>query len=258
MCKLCLKERDLQDSHLLPSAVWRRLNEPGPKLHPPILMTEKVALTTSQQIHDYVLCRDCEQLLNKNGEHYTISQMHGKRGFPLLRRLRGAQAIASAGTVRSYCGAAIGVDTEKLAYFGLSVVWRAGAHEWKNSYSDKPTYSIDLGPFLEPMRRYLLGTASFPSNISVNVQVASDAQSQRSAYTPSWAVGARCPVVGFLVCGIHFAVAMGNPLPPEYLQTCCYNSPEKVIFEKDISEQSKRAFNRLYATTRVSGKLRRR
>jgi hypothetical protein len=154
--------------------------------------------------------------------------MRGKRGFPLLQRLHGAQAIASAGTVRSYRGAAIGVDTEKLAYFGLSVVWRAGAHEWNNSYSDKPTYSIDLGPFLEPMRRYLLGTASFPSNITVNVQVASDTRSQCSAYSPSWATGARCPVVGFLACGIHFAVAMGNPLPPEYLQTRCYNSPDKM------------------------------
>ena len=215
-------------------------------------------MTSSRQIHDYVLCGDCEQLLNKNGEHYTIGQMRGKRGFPLLQRLRDAPPLASVGTVSSYNGAAIGIDTEKLSYFALSVVWRAGAYEWKNLYSDKPTYSIDLGLFLEPIRQFLLGTAPFPPNIAVNVQVASDLQSQRSAYTPSWAAGARCPVVGFLVCGIHFAVAMGNPLPPEYLSTCCRNSPNRVIFEKDISGQSTRAFNRLYATTRVVGKLRNR
>lgn len=256
MCKLCLLTKDLRDSHMLPSAVWRLLNETSQKLRHPILMTGKVALTTSRQIHGYVLCSDCEQLLNKNGEHYTIGQMRGKRGFPVLQRLRVALPMASAGTVCSYNGAAIGVDTEKLAYFALSVVWRAGAHKWKNLYSDEPTYSIDLGPFLERMRKYLLGTSPFPPNITVNVQVASDTQSQRSAYTPSWAAGARCPVVGFLVCGIHFAVAMGNPLPPEYLQTCCYNSPQKIIFEKDISGQSTRAFNRLYATTRIVGQLR--
>jgi len=50
---------------------------------------------------------------------------------------------------------------------------------------------------------------------------------------------------------------MGNPLPSDYLQTCCYNSPDKVIFEKDISGQSMRAFNRLYTTARVAGQLRR-
>ena len=258
VCKLCLQLKDLRDSHMLPSAVWRLLNEPGHKLRHPILMTEKVAVTTSRQIHDYVLCDDCEQRFNRMGEHYTIRQMRGKRGFPLLHRLRSAQPVASAETVRLYHGAAIGVDTEKLAYFALSVVWRAGAYEWKNLYSDKSTYSIDLGPFLEPMRQFLVGAAPFPVNVSVNVQVASDTQSQRSAYTPSWATGAQCPVVGFLVCGIHFAVAMGNPLPSDYLQTCCYNSPDKLIFEKDISGQSTRAFNRLYATARVAGQLRRR
>jgi hypothetical protein len=256
LCKLCLLTKDLRDSHMLPSAVWRLLNEPGQKLRHPILITEKVALTTSRQIHDYVLCDICEQLLNINGEDCTISQMRGKRAFPLLQRLHVALPMASVGTVSSYNGAAIGVETEKLAYFALSVVWRAGAHKWRNLYSDESTYSIDLGLFLELMRQYLLGMAPFPSNVTVTVRVASDTQSQRCAYPPSWAKGTQCPVVGFLVCGIHFSVAMGNPLPAEYLKMCCYNSPDKVIFETDISGQSTRAFNRLYATTRVVGQLR--
>jgi hypothetical protein len=256
MCKLCLQTKELRDSHMLPSAVWRLLNEPGHKLNHPILMTEKLALTSSRQIHNYVLCADCEQLLNKNGEHYTIAQMRGRRGFPLLDRLRKTTPIASFESVSSYSGSAAGVDTEKLVYFGLSVVWRAGAYKWKNLYSDNAIYFLDLGSFLEPMRQYLLGTAPFPSHITVNVQAASDTQSQWSAYTPAWAAGGRCPVVGFLACGIHFAVAMGNPHPPGYLLACCHNSGEKIIFEKDISGQSTRAFNRLYATTRVVGQLR--
>jgi hypothetical protein len=255
ICKLCLQFKGLRDSHMMPSAIWRLLNEPGHRLHHPILMTEKLALTSARQIHDYVLCGDCEQRLNKNGEDYAVSQMRGKRGFPLLERLQVAMPMASAETVRSYDGAAIGVNTEKLAYFALSVVWRAGAYKWRNLYSDQRTYSIDLGAFLEPMRQYLLGTAPFPSSITVNVQVASDTRSQCSAYSPSWAAGTRYPVIGFLACGIHFAVAMGNPLPPEYLQTCCHNSPHRIIFEKDLSGQSGKAFNRLYATTRVVGKL---
>jgi hypothetical protein len=172
VCKLCLQLKDLRASHLLPSGVFRLLNEPGHKLRHPILMTEKVAVTTSRQIRDYVLCDDCEQRFNRMGEHYTVGQMCGRRGFPLLQRLRSTQPVASAETVRLHHGAAIGVDTEKLAYFALSVVWRAGAYKWNNLYSDKTTYSIDLGPFLEPMRQFLLGTGPFPVNVSVNVQVA--------------------------------------------------------------------------------------
>ncbi len=221
-------------------------------------MTEKVALTTSRQIHDCVLCGDCEQLLNKNGENYVISQMRGKHGFPLLDRLRVAPSVGSAGNVRVYNGADIGVDTEKLAYFAVSVVWRAGVHKWRNLYSNNSTYSIDVGPFLEPMRQYLLGTGPFPANLAVNVQAATDFHSQRSAYTPSLAAGTPCPIFGFLTCGIHFAIAMGTPLPQQYFQTCCHNSPGKLIFEKDLRGQSTRAFNRLYGTTSVTGQLRRR
>jgi hypothetical protein len=255
-CKLCLQTKELRDSHLLPSAVWRLLNEPNHELRHPITMTEKVALTTSRQLHDCVLCNDCEQRLNRNGERYAISQMRGRRVFPLLERLRIAQCIASYGNVRVYNGAAIGVDTEKLAYFAVSVVWRAGAYKWRNLYSDKRTYSIDVGPFLEPMRQYLLGTGQFPADLTVNVQVATDAHSQGSAYTPSLATGTPCRIFGFLTCGLHFAVAMDTPLPPQYLEMCCHNSPAKVIFEKNLLGQSMRAFNRLYATTRVAGQLR--
>ena len=182
--------------------------------------------------------------------------MRRQRGFPLLDRLRVAQWISSHEDVRVYSGKAIGVDTEKLAYFAVSVVWRAGAYKWRNLYSDKRTYSIDVEPFLEPMRQYLLGNGPFPQNLTVNVQVATDAQSQQSAYAPSLAAGTPCRIYGFLTCGIHFAVAMDTPLPPQYLETCCHNSTAKVIFEKNLQGQSTRAFNRLYATTRVTGKLR--
>lgn len=258
ICKLCLKERDLRDSHLLPAAVWRLLNEPGHPLRHPILMTEKIATTTSRQIHDYVLCGDCEQLLNKNCEDYTIGQMRGRHGFPLLERLHVAPSIDSSGSVQVYSGPPIGVETEKLAFFAVSVVWRAAAHSWRNLYSDNRTYSIDVGRFLEPMRQYLIGLGPFPSDLAVNVQVATDSHSQHSAYTPSLARGTPCTIFGFLTCGIHFAVAMGTPLPPQYIQTCCHGSPKKLIFSKDLRGQSIRAFNRLYATASVTGQLRRR
>ena len=251
VCILCLQTKDLRDSHLLPAAVWRLLNEPGHRLRNPILMTEKIAVATSKQLHDFVLCDDCEQRFNHNGEAYAVSQMRGRCGFPLLERLRVAQWIGASGNVRMYSGSAIGVDTGKLAY----VVWRAGAYEWRNPYSDKKTYSIDLGPFLEPIRQFLLGGA-FPGNLSVNVQIATDDQSQKSAYAPVLAADSPIPIYGFLTCGIHFAVGLGNPLPPEYLETCCHNSAANVIFEKNLAGQSERAFNRLYATTRVAGQLR--
>ncbi len=257
ICKLCLRKKYLQDSHLLPSAVWRLLREPGHKLQHPILMTEKVAVTTSKQIHDYVLCSDCEGRFNKHGETYTIRQMCGKAGFRLLERLRVSPPVDFRVGTRAYSGLAIGIDTEKLAYFALSVVWRAGVHKWRNLYSDQPVYSINIGTFLEPMRRYLLGISPFPANVAVNVIVATDDQSQHSAYTPSLAAGTPCTTFGFLTCGIHFGVFMGNPLPPVYRKICCYNSPRRLIFDKNLKGQTTRAFNRLYSTTRVSDKLRR-
>ena len=50
---------------------------------------------------------------------------NGKR-FPLLDRLNVAIGMRRSEDAVVYSGSACGVNTEKLGYFALSVIWRAG------------------------------------------------------------------------------------------------------------------------------------
>lgn len=72
-CKLCLKEKDLQDGHLLPRALYRMARGGGAKGNQdPFVVTRQERKQRSHQTRDYLLCRDCEQLLSRNGEAYVM------------------------------------------------------------------------------------------------------------------------------------------------------------------------------------------
>jgi len=61
-----------------------------------------------------------------------------------------------------YHGAAITeIDAAQITHFGMGIFWKAAIHTWK---SKGPTVHIDLGPYVEGVRRFLLG-APFPENI---------------------------------------------------------------------------------------------
>jgi hypothetical protein len=65
ICKLCLLEKDLQDSHLMAAGVYRRTLSPTEKNPHPIAITEKGLHSTSEQVRDFVFCRECEARFDK-------------------------------------------------------------------------------------------------------------------------------------------------------------------------------------------------
>jgi hypothetical protein len=70
-----------------------------------------------------------------------------------------------------------------LALFGLSIFWRAVAHEWTSRLTRKAKYSIDLGDYLNPIGAYLLG-GTCPEGIAIVMTAATDFLSQRYAFMP--------------------------------------------------------------------------
>jgi len=68
-CGLCLSEAELQDSHLLPKALFKIISaaaraEGATNPHP-VLVTPEIAIQTSAQVTDHFLCADCEDRLNR-------------------------------------------------------------------------------------------------------------------------------------------------------------------------------------------------
>src|SRR5262245_51549264 len=95
ICKLCLLNRNLRDSHLMPRSLYKKARRDGPGNQDPLVITKTSRKPSSHQITDYVFCGDCEHRFNVNGENYVM-QLVAKRNldFPLLDTLRGATPTA--------------------------------------------------------------------------------------------------------------------------------------------------------------------
>jgi hypothetical protein len=252
-CALCLNERELRRSHFLSAGAYRRLRSATGTIKDPILITAKFSMATSQQLADYLLCAECEQRLNRGGENYALSQMNDKGNFPLHDRLKVSPRMDFTLGEEIYSGLAIGVDTEKLAYFALSVIWRSAVHTWRGP-NGHIARSVELGEYQEPIRRYLMGEDAFP-DVSVIVNVCTDWHSQGMVYAPTPRLNVPGRAVAFLMCGLHFQVFLGASHTPDVRELCCVSSSRKPIFSRDIRDNSVHSYAVLMATAKTVGAL---
>ena len=230
ICKLCLESKPLQESHFMPKALY-------PKQRQPIYATRHSSGpldSKEKQIKSHLLCFDCEQRFDKNGEsevlHWTNpkgkqSRLAERLAVALARDYNPADRDQS---IHRYSGDDIGVDMDKFAYFAISIVWRGAVCNW--TMPDGTVRPHDaLGGFLEPMRSYLMGQSQLAQDTSVIVIVGSDGESRRVWTTPQTDVEAGCLNFRFLTFGVMFRVLMGYR-QPQYFRDCSCTSPRKCIF----------------------------
>jgi len=253
-CKLCLEGKELQESHLLPAALYKMMRSPGATNPHPIVVTRKVSVQSSKQVKAYLLCGDCEQRFNRNGEQWIIRQVYNGTSFPLLDRLNVALPIHSTRSLAAFSGLAVGIDTGKLSYFVLSVLWRASAHKWVLPYGARNLW-IDLGIYKEPIRKFLLEGGPFPSDVVVVVTVCTDIPSQQSIFTPAIVPDNQYRPYALLTRGIYFRVFTGNMLPPDIRTLCCFASSRKLLFLTTCEDKSLHAFGNLLSTGKLSHSL---
>jgi hypothetical protein len=88
ICKMCLFERYLACSHLIPAALFDYCGDDHIE---PIRIGNGAVIPTSRQTQDYLLCLDCEDVLNKNGESRVNPKLcRMDRTFPLHEIVTGA------------------------------------------------------------------------------------------------------------------------------------------------------------------------
>lgn len=192
ICPLCLdvKEKKLHKSHYVPAALY-------PKRRKLQYATRISTGPLQNQIKNPLLCFDCEQRFDQNGESEVLrwTNPKGKR-FPLGEMLNVALPRDYDPTLSRYSGADLGVDMDKFAYFAISMVWRGAVHDWV-----LPDGTIrprtELGGFLEPMRLYLMGKAPIPPDTSVIVVVTNDDESRKVWTTPSVHVESIASILDF-------------------------------------------------------------
>lgn len=225
-CGLCHKQNvELQSSHLFPAAAYKRLLNPSTKSPHPVLVTPKAAFQTSWQTQDYFLCSDCEQRFSKNGENWIMKNCWQDEGiFPLQEALKNSSHSATTPGTSIYVASRIKeIDVAKLAYFAVSVFWRASAHEW-TSGKIKTMPKGMLEKYEDGLRPYLLEQQDFPSNAAllVSVPISNDAIHCCNMIEPARG-GPLFPPCIFTRCiflGIGFQFFVSENLDKRYIKDC--------------------------------------
>lgn len=227
----------------MPASLYRATRNTGAVNPNPAVITARGTFQTSKQMKDFLLCKECEDLFNKGGEAYVMSRVNRAGRFPLLEALQNVTPTKIAVGFSWYDIIAVpNVDREKLGYFALSVCWRA-VHVWRKP--EPASEPIDLGPYEEALRRYLLGETGFPANVVLFFIVCTDAASQDSFHVPSRGRKDQDTTYTFQARGINFFMTVGKRIPETMRRNCSVTSEHKWIFSRSCEEKLVEAAKRL-------------
>jgi hypothetical protein len=184
-------------------------------------------IETSKQIHDRLLCSDCEQILNSRGENWVLQRLAVGYASPLYYALQGLTPVYPESSLEVYPAIENPeFDADKIVHFALGVFFKAAAHNW---LVGKRRVKLDFGPYLEPIRRYLLGEASFPTSCTLTFCLLPPTSSPKRIYNPyQWTVG-ECKTYSFGVIGLEFWMSVGERIPQEYRELCFATGPNRPV-----------------------------
>jgi hypothetical protein len=229
-CELCHQHRALQDSHLLPRAVYKALLDRVNRNPHPLLFSRKDEHQTPRQARQFLLCSECEQRFHRLGEDWTLE--HYARD-PQTFKLRDIilshprQGLTD-GLYRCDSAAIPEISGDCLCYFALSVVWRAAVRSW--TIDHQRITQLALGPYTEVLREYLLGTAPFPENTVVWVCVSSLRPVQLICTFPETRNWGDYRSHSFSIPGLTFTVDLGKRIPQFVRDWCLYRGRGRPLF----------------------------
>jgi len=174
ICKLCLQEKDLVRSHLLPARLYKYCRQGE---HRPIKLGNGVILPTDRELQDHLLCKSCEDLLSAAGETWVNPKLATwDRTFPLYDLLNQKPPDCHGDDITIYFARRNpAIEVEQLEHFALGIFWKASVHSWRGT-SRQPL--IQLGPYSDAIRKWLKGESDFPRHVYLRVVIATPPAAQ--------------------------------------------------------------------------------
>ena len=226
-CKLCQKNAvELCDSHILPAWAYKRAR--GDKT-PPVVVEDNKAFYCARQASEYMLCPECEQRFSRR-EKLVAELAYPEQSAshaPFLDAV--GPVVRVADSLRAALPGKL--DTAALAYFGVSVVWRASISRQMDACRLGDRYN-------EEFRRYLLGLAELPEKAACVVSF-HDLRGEENinlSTVSSTPVTVRCQRGGtvffahrFAILGLSYFLAVGGRIPQEIRSFCVVRSPERLV-----------------------------
>lgn len=228
-CALCLEARPIVSSHLVPSGFYKLMRDNRQQNPNPILIGESRTTQTSSQIEAPLLCAVCEERFNRQGERWVLQNCFRDKGdFKIQTELLAAAPLHRLEQVTVYPGSRMpGVDVEALVYFGISVFWRAGAREWRLHDHSK---RLDLGPYQEDLRLYLMTQGPFPKHAALWINVSPAPEPQLVGVFPHGGRRDEYHQFTFAVPGLAYHLFLGKRMPAVTRVMCSATSPERFIY----------------------------
>jgi hypothetical protein len=244
-CRLCGRDSLLEDSHLVPAAVYRLLHSPVSPNPNPVFITSRGAVQTSRQTKTYLLCRRCEDIFSAEGEkHITPLLAKEDKSFPLFDLL--IRVPPDLITEKATAYAAIrnpNIPVEALTHFALGIFWKASVHHWQGSKTEN---QIQLGPYEEKIRLFIREPrrVPFPENVALMISVLHPQNVTLLMNLPEKGPrGDGFRNFRFYVPGILFVLSVGKLVDREF---CFQSNPLHPIFVSDFADQVNNISRRLY------------
>jgi len=243
ICRLCLEVAHLENSHLLPKSLYKLIKRADGGDDHPVVVSRETALETSKQVSDYLLCKNCEHRFNVGGEKWIIENCwRNETEFPIQEALHAfTPEPGTAVDLAAYrTDGVAGVEPQRLVFFAASVFWRAAAHHWGGPASYYPV-RLDLGPYREELRLYLLNQSPLPSNVVITVTVGRSRDSGENNFMIfPWLYRRQSEFrqYRFVVPGIAFQMIVGKGIPPTLRALCTWRSTNHLVYTSDSLRDS--------------------
>jgi len=239
-CRLCLEEKMLCESHLAPAGLYRycKAEELGP-----VRMTAKKIEVANVEVTAPLLCQECEDRLNRDGENWLLPKLATiDQKFPFHDLLVAVPPDTGDDGVGAYaCSRNEKIGFRKLTNFAIGVFWKASVHSWTKDETDP---LIDLGKYEEPFRLFLTRKGQFPEKACLTIAVIPPAKA---------VIGFNIPLLRrthpyhqylFYVPGIIFILGVGKQMTREEKETCFFSNPLHPIVLADLSNDIYRLVGR--------------
>jgi hypothetical protein len=241
-CALCLLDKPLCKSHLIPKDVYKLCNSEDLD---PIVFNERVAMPTSRQVQTPLLCFQCEQLLNENGEKWVLPLLCTIDGkFPFYDILTTIPADLDDSDLKVYAGSKNPeIEVKKLMHFAMGIFWKASVHRWRGEGIGT---LIELGPYGEVVRTFVRGEGMFPAHMALLVQVIPPSQCLIASMTPYEGDRLGWRAFFFHVPGLHFTLSVGKAVPKEQLYSSISQEGHPIILYNGAADQIRRNMKHIF------------
>lgn len=239
ICKLCLEEKPLCKSHLIPRVAYEYCCPHGGN---PIVANAKLVIESSRQIQFPLLCQPCEHILNAGGENWLVplfAKYDGTFGFfDLLKQIPPdvtEDGFDGYATAKNHA-----IEGDKLIHFALGIFWKAAVHSWEGRKSET---LINLGKYREGLRTYLRGESGFPERMALSIGVIRPPVTQVAFLAPFRTQEAAFHRFYFYTSGICWTLGVGKAVNSETRHVSFAVNPLRPIVVGNFKPEIQHAFS---------------